>query len=343
MHIKIMAADNSMFVRGTSPKVFKACIGTCICIGDPKKFLDSYYEYFNEIKKKYSIKTPRNVFKTFDIKKLFSFEKHVDILEGFFQKICETPKFRMNFVWTSFKSGVSIKMYGGYTSKTSTITKNPPEFLDILNQYYPYICAWKTSKVAKLRETKVFLDNLTGEITRAWEELSHYHDIHIVPKGDQCNVFISASDLITNYIEYKMRERKMKLDENAIKKLLEELGSEEPRAYHCGVKDLSNIVPIDKKKISMDRYYIRPMVFVLKEGIFKEERHWIENSVVHEKLLNFANSVNGGLKYIDYAQDSKNIREGDYLVYLGEKGKEQARFIIERLGYPAKMISIDDI
>lgn len=341
MYAKIMAADSSMFVRGTSPNAFKACIGVCISIGEPEELTENYLNYFKNIKKKHSFKSSRNVFKSYDIKKFFPIDDYFKILEDFFKKMCETSEFRMHFVFSSFKKELDVNLYDGYSGSSKKVTA--PEFLDILNQYFPYISIWKTSKVAKLHGTKVFLDGFTGQITRAWNELESHHEATVIPRGDQCNIFISVSDLITRYIDLKMREGRIKLDMKAIKKLLTDLGGEEPKAYHCGVKDLRNIVPINKSFIPMDRLYVKPMVFVLKEGIITDERNWIEQSEVHQKLLSFAESKNGGLKYIDYGQDSKNLRKDDFIAYIGDEGEKQANYIVNKLGYPATIISASEI
>ena len=64
---------------------------------------------------------------------------------------------------------------------------------------------------------------------------------------------------------------------------------------------------------------------------------------MHQILLRFASDIESGLKYINFDKDYKNVRDGDYLIYLGEEGKRKAEYLAGVLGYPFKVIGLKDI
>ena len=79
--ITCLSADSKMFIRGK----FKACLGVVVTFENQDEFKKEYYSFFNELKEKYFIKNPRNVFKSFDLKKIFSYVDFPKIVENFIE------------------------------------------------------------------------------------------------------------------------------------------------------------------------------------------------------------------------------------------------------------------
>ena len=53
----------------------------------------------------------------------------------------------------------------------------------------------------------------------------------------------------------------------------------------------------------------------------KDEGKWFENSEVYNRVLNFASTIGGGFKRLNYKQDYEYLRQpSNYVVYQGEKG-----------------------
>lgn len=84
------------------------------------------------------------------------------------------------------------------------------------------------------------------------------------------------------------------------------------------------------------------MIYILKEQIIEKESKFIETSPLWNKLLNFGCDMNSGIKFISYSEDYKNIRDGDYLIYLGDEGEKQAIYL-KKLGYNINAISSENI
>lgn len=163
-----------------------------------------------------------------------------------------------------------------------------------------------------------------------------------MPKGDVCNPFISAADLVNGYVNEYLAQEHLRLGETSIKSSFEACGAENAHVFYVGHPDLENIIPTKKEKINLVDYYTSPMVYICKEGIIKNESDFIEKSRVWDKLLNFACSKESGIKFISYDEDYKNIKDGDYLIYLSEEGEKQAKYL-KILGYDIIPVSASDI
>ncbi len=328
-----------MFVRSK----FKACIGVAISFENPSKFKSAYTQFFEELKKHYSVDSPRYAFKSYDLKMFFPFEKYPSIVENFIECVLDAQT-HVNFVFSSFNTQKmpKVQYYVGYKKK-QVKEKKTIDFLDSLGAYYSYIAAWKVVREADLKLVDVHIDHFEGERTLAWDELNKHNKVVVFPKGDQCNPFISAADIILDYINYRMRTEDIRLDRAKIADLLHKMGIERSSAFHSGGQDIKHLVPKTDEKIPRDSNCVCPLVYVINEGLITKETRWIENSPMHQILLRFASDIGSGLKYINFDKDYKNVRDGDYLIYLGEEGKRKAEYLAGVLGYPFKVIGLKDI
>lgn len=343
-HITLMAADSKPFNRGVAERVFRGCLGVCLGFEEPDNFKANYDTAVDAILRNISAVRTRTVLKSYDFGKLFE-EDRESLLSslGSFVSMLADNEININVVFTTLNTQLipeGIKKYG--TGRYPFETKKPLDFLNELNGYYPSIVTWKVSKVASLKNTTVYLDSFTGEYTKAWGELCAHHMVHVMPKGDVCNPFISSADLVTKYIDEYLAQNHLRLDESSIRSGLEIYGAEDAHIFYVGHPDLENIIPTKKEKINLVNYYKRPMIYICKEGIINCESDFIETSRVWDKLLNFACSKDSGIKFMSYDEDYQNIKDGDYLIYLGEQGEKQAKYL-KQLGYDIIPVSSSDI
>ena len=199
------------------------------------------------------------------------------------------------------------------------------DFLNDLSNYYPYIVAWKLCKKVYLKDCNIWIDNFdNGEITYAWQEIVHHHKVKVVPKGDQCNALIAGADIVTRFFLDQIKEQKLGLRDDDIQKIANDFNIN-VAVHYIGNPDLNMIKPAKRIPIALNNFYKRPMCFIIKEDIIEKESSYIQRSEKMDMLFNFTSSINGGLKFIDYKTDYKNIRDGDFLVYIGEIGKNRAK------------------
>ena len=71
------------------------------------------------------------------------------------------------------------------------------------------------------------------------------------------------------------------------------------------------------------------MIFVMNERIMGSESKFMENSPYWNKILDYANQLNTGIKHVDYAGDHENIKTGDHLLFLGENSKKQVDYLLK--------------
>lgn len=342
--IKLMAADSKPFTMGVAERVFRACLGVCLGFEDPDSFKANYNSSIDAILKTINATTTRKVLKSYDLSKLCEDDRELFLssLGSFISMLAENG-ININVAFTILNTQLlpdGIKKYG--TGRYPFEIKKPLDFLNELIEYYTYIVTWKTSKVASLRNTNVYLDSFTGEYTKVWGELCAHHQVHVMPKGDSCNPFISSADLVAKCIYEYLSQHHLRLEGSSIRSCLELYGAEGAHIFYVGNPDLEDIVPIKKEKINLVTYYKRPMVYICKEEIIKCESNFIETSPLWDKLLNFACSKDSGIKFMSYDEDYRNIKDGDYLIYLGEQGEKQATYL-RKLGYGIIPVSSSDL
>ena len=313
---------------------FTGCLGVCLSFTNTVVFKEKYSEFFSN----YPLFSHRKVIKTYDLNNGFK-NNRKDLLSCMKSFVVFLAKndVHINVVFTTFNTNRlpdGIIKYGVGRSPTKTI--KTLKFLDELNNYYSYIAPWKVSRDEKFRNIDVQLDSFNGEHTKAWSELCSFNKVNVVPKGDVCNSFISAADLVVGYIdEYLSLEHKhleKSTIEASINDCFDKFEDINLRTFYVGHEDLEKIVPHENIKINLLDYYKRPMVYIIKENILKQENKFIENSPLWNKLLDFSFEIDSGIKYMSYDEDHKYIKNGDYFIYLGEKGKREANYL-KSLGY----------
>ncbi len=333
-HIKIMASDALKYVRDTrDPKIkFKALIGSCLAFANEKVFLRTYSSFIDRFDE---FGNSRMGLKASEIRSFYGDEeeKFLGVIEEFVKGLDEIGV-RINLCFSVFNSKVldeqKIKIYGtrGISERKISVS----EFIDNLFGCYSYIPAWKTSKIGKLHDTHVMIDCFNGEITNAWEELKAHHDgITIVPKGDQVNPFISASDIVTRYFDDKLRNNKAFLNNTEIERIGKYLELNNFNCFSVSNPDLNSIKPLSKNEIIVQNHYPN-MVYLIREGkkvedeFHIDERRAIENSPLWTDLINIAFQKGFGLKYVDVDYDFRNLKKEDIIVYYGDIGRGKAEY-----------------
>lgn len=344
--IFLFSGDSRPFLRGREKSLFRGCIGCCLGFEDPRTFKKEYSNFMSSFLDEIGIQTARIVHKSYDMSSIFGDERErfLDFLERFTLFI-DSQGVRVNIVYSTLnpsKLTDGVKLYGlsGFPVKKIPVM----QFLELLNDYFVYVSVWKVLKISQFSRVKILLDEMQGEITNSWNELAKGNIVNVIPRGDSCNCYISSADMIARFVDEKLKKERLRLQESDIRKVLHDINiTGSSNVIYVGHPDLKDIVPIVQRKLPLQRYYTRPMVFVLKEGIIEDEKEYIQGSPHWEKLLAFASLNNTGIKFLDYKKDRKILKEGDFLVHIGDKGKEQAKYLIEDLGFNYKSFSISQI
>lgn len=344
-YLSIISADGKQYTRGTGSSVFIGCLGVCLGFSDPLKFKDKYNEIVNALFESIVLKTRKSVLKSHDINENYWKNKtrFLLILQNFTREII-SHGIVVNVVFTTFNpqripEGISIFGAGRSPEKKLDV----PAFLEMLQQYYPYIAAWKVSKTAQLHSCEIYLDNFSSPyISPAWDELCAHHTVKVYPHGDACNKFISTADIITRYIDEYLYANKLHLTEDSISAALSACNCSNCHIFYAGHPDLAYIVPKSQEQIDFKDFSPSPVYYLIRDMSFKNELSFIESSPSWANLLNLAESNNGCIKYLDLQKDFKNIKSGDSLVYYSDDGKYIAESL-QNMGYEVGMFEFGRI
>lgn len=340
-YVNTLSADSKLFMRGD----FAAPMGVCLCFSNVLDYEEFYDELIEKLFEEYSLNNNKSVYSSSDISSRFGRyrEDFLEFLKSFVQCISNDEDVRLNVVYTTLStsqlpSGVPIYGSGRYPRKYIPV----PQFLRLISQYYPYLCAWIVSKRAVFHGRNVALDNIQGEVTKAWQELTSDHIVNIYPSGDLVNREISSADLCVRYIDETLYTERKGLRRDDLEYIFDNDGVD-GITHYLGHDELDDIRPIEKKSILSPDYIISPMVYILKEQIMEKEIEYLKaRPDLMDAIAEYVHQVKGGFKFIDYTKDYKFLRDGDHLICLGPKGKEQAEYL-QRLGWDITIVPIQQI
>lgn len=337
-----LSADSKIFNRPP----FRSPLGACLSFSNPVNFAQTYHTFITDYFKKVGKHKDKDVYSSTDMSRVFEKDRsgYLDFLEAFVCFIGKDPNIALNLVYSTLvasKLPNGVQYYGAGRSAIKSV--NPNKFLEDLSQYYPYICAWKVATIVGLTKSAILLDDIQGEITEAWNELFANHIIWILPNGDLCDPTISAADLCVRYFDEKLYSIDGSLCEEDMRRICDSLKIR-PHIYYVGHPELARIVPIEQRKIPHHLCYKRPMIFILKELIIPDEVEYIQKRRdILVAIERYANKLCTGYKFIDYTKDHQYLKDGDYLIYLGPHGKEQAEYLRDGLGYKVNAVSLDNV
>lgn len=340
-----MAADEKLYIRGGFHGTFTGCLGVCLGFSNPTTYKEIYSTFVNSKFPDIIRKTGRKTIKSTDIAAELWTRRDIFLeeLSQFVRNLHESGII-INVVYSTFnpqKLPEKIKLYGKDRSPEEEI--DVLSYINILQNYYPYIAAWKVSKTAQLHGAEVYLDQFSfSSISNAWTELCAHHTVRIYPHGDLCNPFISSADIVTRYIDEYLFKNRLYLDESGIDQALKACGVADNHIFYVGHPDLQNIVPLTRIEINYRDYYPHPMIFLLRANIIPNEVQFIENMPIWARLTNYANDINGSVKFLDFQKDSKYIRSGDVLVYFDSESEKKGQYI-QNMGDGILLKSIKDI
>lgn len=206
------------------------------------------------------------------------------------------------------------------------------KFLEELNTYYVYCCAWRYSQIMLRQEDTLLLDNFEGKVTDAWIELAQKcrGRLWVYPHGDRCNPFISAADMMVALVDFRLYRNKKRLDPEGITSVFGGAPFEITPVF-MGQPQLSKLSPRTNRMIDLSNYYKRPIIFILLEKLelikSGAERKMFERSPLMTSVMNISFEKDCPIKYFDPDKDSGIINNGDILVCVGEKAERDAKVL----------------
>ena len=289
----------------------------------------------------------KKVYKSFELSNL---GLKYDFFNEFFEKIINEID-KINFFYSFFPNKPTkeeidgdshvapiwkkIRIYPNDGQKEITSI----EFLSKhLHNSFPHVCAWELYTKCKY-EGVTYLDDFSGKITRAWEEIKNNEKIFVLPNGDKCNALISTADILLKYFDKISFSEKKHLNPEDIKTIF----GEKTEIFFISTACLYNIIPLSSKS-QIDKYsmLIHPVVFILNEKTKFVGRNAIENSPLLNKIIDSSFDNDGCFKLFDPESDYNFIHPDDCFVFFGEEGKKSVESL-KNLGYDFKSVLFNQL
>lgn len=373
---KIIAVDSKPVIRkwetaSGEEKTFRGLLGLTVSVFKEVNFKKKYESILDEVFDAHRIPRGERVYKGADIYRLF--DGRPTIADSFIfkvsRKMLQLENIRVNLFFTTINIGQQLAsvmaeegrnvseddlvqahtkrimpMYGESSGKRMVTVL---EFLQKIEPVYPAICAWKLCQVTKIRNQHFLSDFFEGEHFKAWDELISENQVELVPKGDQCSAYISATDIVLRCIDSILERKHLYINKDNLNQVLStiagKVSSDTIHVHYIGNQDIESIKPSMPRRIRSELFIKHPIIFVFNEKTGhpdeqRAHRYEIENSPLMKKLYSFAYSLDGGLTFYDPAISTSQMRDNDYFVTYGDNGKKRVKELTT-LGY--KLIHYD--
>ncbi len=335
--MKMVGIDSKRFVR----RDFHALLGVAITVKDFDNFKEAYNFILSELFQELGMERKKKIYKAYEIRRLFS-NTGIDALERFFKQLSPSIDF-LDVSYSYFRDKDSpkgeepkpfIKIY--YKEPVKKMV-TPIQFINLIENSYPYICGWNLIRKNPDFEFNIMTDHFDTNPSKAWDEFCVIKNVSVVFSGGQCNYLISGADIILAAIENRILASGVFLN-RSIHKLLNEYSGKFETSF-IGSGHLYSLSPSHKWIAKNIRFLRHPVFYIFKEGevfkrLFKDasEEQYLEQSLLLDKVYDIACECNGSVKYYDPSKDNLMIQKNDIFIYYGEHGLSQIK-MLQNLGY----------
>lgn len=353
-----VACDSKHFERGRREYsdqsedyfAFRTPLGIAAWFKDDNAFHRAFVSTTNDLAKSFRLESNRPFFSSELLKEKLGMEKAIAFAD---QLVTAVSKFiggiHVTFVVLPPKQFPTVSVLG-YRSTSKEI---PTElFFESLGPMFSYLTAFSFLGKPEndSREWTVLIDSFKSKSTQAWSDLTKRIQPRIFIRGDECNPFICFADLVAFLTDCKLYSHYLKLSFENLVKVYE--GYPFDVKVHWFDKEmLSKIKWYDDSLIDFSKYLARPITYLLIDPVdryfqtdirtspyqaaeqnespesdqVKPEkfRDFVERSDIFDAALTFAYRT-GGCAKVYTPEDAKLIKDGDILVYIGNKAKDAA-------------------
>jgi len=222
---------------------------------------------------------------------------------------------------------------------------NTHKFLRSASPAFSALTAWAFTSNHKFADKSVLIDSFRYKKMVAWERLIEKKTPLVFPHGDECNPFIAIADIIAFLTDTKMyglgRNDKSfrRLTPDNIKKVWEGY-SFDVDSWFLDEKGLGLYAWKKNELINLEPYIKRPIIFFIADQIefdrvarspdalsikdIPEERKFnrqLRKMPAFKAATKYAYQIDGSIQFYDPFQDSRLIKDGDIIVYMGPQSK----------------------
>ena len=333
-----VAFDSKLFRAGSGDKVFKALLGAGVTVEDANRFKSRYREVLEDLFYRHGTRSRRRVYKAAHL-----YTEFYDDAPKFMDELLSTLSTEIKQVdifYTYYPVAKVPKIV--VFRKSGKEVRTPVEFIDLIYNSYPHICAWGyLNAYPETKDLEYCLDHFEGYGAPTWEAIKTLPNLNIYYGGDECNPLIAVADIITRVTEDKLKEQKYSLDKDPIKAVLSPILKDDSlRTHFLGPKGeyLSNMAPDIKLPINVKPKLKHPIVFLVQDK--KADEKIIEWSPIFCRVVDYASDANYAVKFFDLSRDIHIIREEDIFVPFNGESKIE---YLKKLGFKIKVLTENEL
>ncbi len=322
-------------------KGFFCVLGMGVVVEDYAKF---YSDYFNAMKSALAetgydqggTDFSESIFCSRDLRELADGEHSIH--EAFCKEI-KNSLHGVNVFFSSFDTEriPEVRIMG----RTREPRAVHPKLLTIkyITNSFPHICIWKLLPYIEESKATVYSDHFEGHRTWAWEQIQAKPiDLNVVYKGDECNPLIATADILLRVLTSRIEAQKSQYAYEHIKERLPEFSRHDKLHIHnINNKHLPHITPRDERNIPLKKYLKRPIFFCIKPNSRDVDATFLLSQPQGKKLRTKIILANGGYKHFSATSDRAILKDGDYMVYFDNEGKNTAE-LIKRSGTRVELV-----
>lgn len=351
-------------------KGFFSPLGVGVTFKDADKFREHYLSTNELLKKEFDISNELRFFSSNQLKKELNMSKAI----AYSNKLIEAVQDHIESIHVSYvvlppKDRPEVKVGG---SRCPIVNLRTEEFVRSLGPTFSYISAWNYMRRKDGDEYDLMIDGFRSKNTIAWDELSTKCSPTVFSHGDECNPFISVSDIMAFLTDTGLYQR----DPGPPTDPMQFRGLRPDNVHevweNCSFKTdcrfldqkvLTKFTWYDDQVIDTASFLARPIVFFLVDQLEKipiAEPQGVEGPSAplsaptqkrfsktvqyqdpfHAALM-YAERLGGCVQFYDRYSDSDKVRDGDVLVYMGDNSKKIAQTMAD--GFDIEMIKAKDL
>ncbi|KAF5069852.1 hypothetical protein DSECCO2_228500 [anaerobic digester metagenome] len=349
---------------------FFSPLGVGVTFKDADGFQEEFLSTNGVLKKEFEISNELRFLSSNQLKKDLNMSKAI----AYSNKLIDAIQDQIESIHVSYvvlppKDRPEVKVGG---SRCPLVNLRTEEFVRSLGPMFSYISAWNYMRRKDGEEYELMIDGFRSKNTIAWDELSSKCSPTIFSHGDECNPFISISDMIAFLTDTRLYHRKpgpatdpmlyRGLRPDNVHEVWEDCSFKTDCRF-LDHKVLTKFTWYDDQLIDTTSFMARPIVFFLVDQLEKipiAEPHVMDGpspapsvpiskkfsktvqyqDPFHAALI-YAERLGGCVQFYDRFSDSDKVRDGDVLVYMGDNSKKVAQTLAD--GFDIEMIKAKDL
>lgn len=320
-------------------------LGVGVEIDNPEEFTEAYLKAIRETAESFSIKEPGLLYSFSALTEELGRDKATAFAQLLINSVSKyVSSVHFCHVILSSKEIPEITVGGNKCPEYKVKTE---DFMRNLNPMFSYLSAWAYQRYHRNLDCKLLIDSFRSKETIAWKELSKNSNIVIVPHGDDVNPLISFADVVVSMTDvklYRAEPQNRTLNLCNLKTAWE--GVFDVHSSIIGEKLLNKVKWVNEDLVDFKEYVLKPTVFFMsddpkvdeinKEILSETVREPIAKNKSKSKRLmelqpvretvEYATLHGYSFQFFDPYTDSKNVCNGDVIVYMGDRSRQLATY-----------------